>query len=151
MIEISGYSLFCEDIREEIGGRFTLVGVMRPAIGISEFPTTLAKLGIMSKVMRDPESREPLTVRVVYHLPSGEIRILAEETSPSHQGPVPPPIFPALSGLNAQVLETHIVFSPLKLEAPGRIEVIAETSGQETLIDALSFAVIPTDHPANTI
>lgn len=50
MSEISGFALFCEDIRDESQGTDTLVGVLAGGISVSNLPFQIHKLGIYVRV-----------------------------------------------------------------------------------------------------
>lgn len=50
MIGISGFALFCEDIRNESGGSDSLIGVMPQGIIVPSFPFTAHKIGIYARL-----------------------------------------------------------------------------------------------------
>lgn len=50
MIDISGFALFCEDIRDEAGGSDSLIGVMPQGIIVPTFPFTAHKIGIYARL-----------------------------------------------------------------------------------------------------
>jgi len=47
---ISAITLFCEDIRHERNGIESLVGLLPDNISLPEFPSTIAKLGIYTRI-----------------------------------------------------------------------------------------------------
>jgi hypothetical protein len=50
MSGIGGFALFCEDIREEVGGTETLVGVLGGGVLLPELPFKFSKLGIYVRI-----------------------------------------------------------------------------------------------------
>jgi hypothetical protein len=61
-----GYTVFCDDIRQEIGGKLTLVGVYSGEMTVfGTLPATLPKLALYIRYMeRVGESNEPLELRI---------------------------------------------------------------------------------------
>lgn len=74
---ITGSTLFCEDIREEVGGSATLVGVMPDNIGVPGVPGALPKLGIYTR-FAVPSDGEPKAMQVVLRAPDGEESVLGD-------------------------------------------------------------------------
>src|SRR5215469_71646 len=62
----TGHTVFCDDIRYEVSGKITLVGVYAGEMGfVGEFPVTLPKLCLRIIYTEKPnESDEPVEVRV---------------------------------------------------------------------------------------
>jgi len=61
-----GYTVFCDDIRNEIGGKTTLVGVYAGDLVLqSPLPASIPRLGVsLVYVERPGESDLPLSIRV---------------------------------------------------------------------------------------
>lgn len=49
-------ALYCDDIRQEVGGKFTLVGVYQNVLYVDSFPVSLPKLGVMLKAIAPAEN-----------------------------------------------------------------------------------------------
>ena len=119
-----GYTLFCDDIRQEVSGQVTLVGVYgADLITSAPFPATLPKLGLRITYLEKPgESTEPVEIRI--YLPGNA------DGEPAHRLPLPADFrsmasapHPSLSDpfLIAAVL--HAEISPLLLQQEGEIKV----------------------------
>lgn len=122
-----GYTLFCDDIRQEVNGKSTLVGVYgNDLIIYGSLPATLPKLALwVSYFERLGESREPLEL-LVYLPGDGDDaptmrNSIAGETlerirSPNISSDVTPE--DQLFGMTAQ-----IILSPITLKEEGPIKV----------------------------
>lgn len=64
----SGYTLFCDDIRKEEGGKLTLVGLYGPELIVfAPLPAILPKFGMLiTYVERPQESDAPLELQVSF-------------------------------------------------------------------------------------
>jgi hypothetical protein len=61
-----GYTTFCDDIRQEVAGKSTLVGVYGPEMTVfGTLPTNLPKLALSVNYLEHVgESEDPLELRV---------------------------------------------------------------------------------------
>jgi hypothetical protein len=130
-----GYSIFCDDIRQEANGKVTFVGVYtRHMVVHGQFPVLLPKLGVWIQYNQRPEHiTKP--IRFAIFLPTDA------EDSPSIVMEVPPEQTEeaiAKSGYLAKDfslvddkdpvfvgLGTQTVFSPFVIPSPGLIKVRA--------------------------
>lgn len=56
-IPLSVMALFCEDIREEVGGTFTLVGIMPDNLNVLTLPGFIPKLCIYIRIQYQPDAK----------------------------------------------------------------------------------------------
>lgn len=64
-----GRALFAEDARFEVTGAFSLIGILPgAAIGFEKFPGVLAKLAIVTEIIR-PKKAPPLDISLRIYLP----------------------------------------------------------------------------------
>lgn len=133
-------TLFCDDIRHEVGGKYSYIGVYGERLIVSTFPTILPKLCLALKVVTPaatPFSQLSLEVLIddqtLAHWSFDEAA-LAEtcetvvQTDP-HE----------ISGELAQIVSAAFVFSPLHLEGSGFLRVRAET--ESGTLDGLTLHV----------
>jgi hypothetical protein len=67
--EIYGYTIFCDDIRQEVGGKISFVGVYSGTMFVhGEFPVTLPKFAFGISLMQRREILEP-NIQVQIFLP----------------------------------------------------------------------------------
>ena len=122
MIERSLSGIFCDDIREELRGKKSLIGCYGGIMEVSSFPITLPKLCVHT-ILQTPGTR-PFKVVKVFVLQDEDI--LAEGELPAvEQTPSKEP--------NQLIrLDVQFVFSPLTLEKPCVLRVRAHLDGEET-------------------
>jgi hypothetical protein len=114
-------SQFCDDIRQEVGGKFSLIGCYGTSIQIDPLPSVLPKLCVAVKVytpLAKPFGK--LTVRVLRgDAPLAELPFQVEALAlPTTK--LPP-------DARWQVVGAMIVMSPFPVEAACTVRVEAET------------------------
>lgn len=133
---ISSLSLFCEDIRNEVGGLETLVGIFPDNIAFSKgFPSTLAKFGIYTRISFDV-NKPPKFLRIRIVGVEGEIisdaemdeELIAQAVLESKKSDSP------LAGVKQIALA-----SPLVVKSKGRIIVYLVSEKEETIAGILNF------------
>jgi hypothetical protein len=125
-----GSSIFCDDIRYEIGGKTSLIGVYHGVMYVREFPADIAKLGITIffnepremaekrtfnlklKIFSPNSDDEPLINADIMPLSREQIENISESSLDND------PDIPKLVMLKAE-----FTLSPLKIEKPGRMKV----------------------------
>jgi len=125
-MERYGYSIFCDDIRNEPGGKLSFIGCYNAVMFVvREFPVTLPKFCVHFYVF-SPATQPYTSVVARCYIP-GEDQPIAEEpidvpaledqlelvrNLPKDQ-PIPPYI----------VVAASLVFSPLEIKSPGMIHI----------------------------
>lgn len=136
----SGHTIFCDDIRHELGGKITFVGVYTNYLFISgTLPVTLPKLclGIVYREERD--SREKVTIKAFMpgHDDDSPAFKLDIEPQPDF---IPPPPSEEFS-----FREARLFFEApnVTIEQEGRIRVRAYRGDDEIRLGVLTVAVNP--------
>lgn len=133
----TGYSMFCDDIRQEDNGKQFLIGLYSSEMLITSFPTILPSFRVLINYQeRMGESRLP--VKLVVTAPNGtgnDVPIfeaeLAREDMDKVQAPPDGNDEPYVSvGINA-------AFTPFILAHPGRIKVRAYRGEDEIRLGTL--------------
>jgi hypothetical protein len=139
MRPFSFIGMFCEDIREEVSGTHTLIGILPDNINIGGVPGALPKLGVYIRIQLDKDSN-PKTLKSRVKLPGGTIFEFAD-------------LQPLIATAKAQAEEkgtpfTGLVakgtFTPLPIPELGRIEAIVEIDGTEHICGVLNLLPRPT-------
>jgi hypothetical protein len=126
-----GYTIFCDDIRNEMGGKTSFVGVYENEMFIhGDFPCLLPKFGLGIRYMekRGAYKSQPVTLRI--YLPGDE------ENTPSLEAPISQ-IVEARKNLKAHPdadqkaprylkIATNLIIAPLVIAKPGDIKVRAQ-------------------------
>ncbi len=140
-----GYTLFCDDLRREEGGKITLVGLYGAEMIIfGSFPVGLPKLAlVVTFVERPGESDEPL--ELVIYFPGDP------DDAPTHRFPIKPDI---LDGFRKQspepdaedpilTLRLDVLLSPALIKQEGHMKVRIIRGNTEIRMGALRVRAQP--------
>ena len=125
-------TIYCDDIRQEVGGKLSLMGVYNAVMYVPQFPATLPKLWIMATyTMRHDEPPKSLKVRVFRNNePLADL-----DATPDHlqQLANARELVVPLSDSSQRVITSHmhVCFSPLVLDGPCVLRVVAITDKGE--------------------
>lgn len=133
--------IYCDDIRNEVGNKFSFMGIYTRELTIPSAPLLLPRLCIAVKVVTDIDDPfESLVVRVV-KIKDGE------ETELLSTGLLPMPSLtdlPARDGdTTCMLLQMQFVLSPFQIEEEATIRVKATTEREELLGAALHLRIVP--------
>lgn len=142
-----GYALFCEDVRNEVGGSQSYIGVINSGGVIApQYPLHMPKLGVVTMFIQD--AREPIEAMdfVVYFQADGkeqeELVRASAEAQPGRDASEMPGRITKISAI--------LMLSPLVIAEPGVMRVRAYRQGREFKLGALAFALssqLPSDRP----
>ena len=124
--EISGYTVFCDDLRFEVDGKITLVGSYHGVMLVREaFPVTLPKFAMSVAFNQRKTVFEP-KLRLKVFLPGDD------KDEPSIVVEIEPPVdSPTFSSDRPNIgARANIVLAPLVLNSPGLIKVRIERRGE---------------------
>jgi hypothetical protein len=144
-----GYVIFCDDVRYEVGGKLTLIGVYQSLLYVYEdFPTSLNKLVLSIHYSeRLGIDLKPTSIRIsipgepedapgiVAELPMAEIRRSPMPSLGEDLG-LPPPKFLQVG--------TQVVLGALQLKSPGLISVTARRGDEIIHLGNLRILRAPT-------
>lgn len=137
-----GYTIFCDDVREEVGGKLTYVGVYAGHLFVTtEFPLTLAKLCLVIHYMEAVEAPKvgELRIRITFVPDGAEQREISESRIDMLRVRED-----AGSGLapDSEVLRLVLINSmtPATFETPGMIRVRAYRGDDELRLGALRIS-----------
>jgi len=123
---------YCDDIRQEIGGKLSLMGVYNGVMFVQQFPVTLPKFWVVANyvVSRD-EPPKSLKFRVFKNNePLADLDATPEylEQLAHAREPVVPPPDGSQKVISTQ---TQVCFAPLVIDAPCVLRVVAITDKKE--------------------
>ena len=124
-------TIFCDDVRQEILGKLTFVGVYAGQLFVPTFPTTLAKLCLAIDVITP--ARQPLQKVVIRVLKDDDVLTEAEVPGANL---IPDPAYPLPpndddSDNRLQRLQSLFAYAPFPIEKPCRIRVRVQTESEE--------------------
>jgi hypothetical protein len=136
-------TLFCDDIRQEVGGKLSFIGAYSGGLFVEGFPVTLPRLCLFVKVVTpaaDPV--RALTLRVLR-----DEEILQEITADEEQLAV---ACDSVEEMTQEELKERVhvanfvlVFSPIQFHGPCTLRVRVETENGEMRGIALKIARAP--------
>lgn len=130
--------LFCEDVRQEVGGTVSIVGVLPDNVSVEQWPGVMPKLGIYLRVHMNPE-HNPVGLVVKLRGPSGDVLL----------GTIPPETIAEAkrSGLDKNQpicgIIFHAVATPWIMGEPGQLSLIFHVDGEDIVAAILNIAGPP--------
>jgi hypothetical protein len=149
--DIFGTTIFCDDIRHEVGGKTTYVGVYKGFIGFhGDFPFVLPKFSFgVSFRQRRPLAVSPIKIRIYLPGDEDDAPSIEAELSMDKQQNEPPPFDP---GPNSYVsAETNLTFAPFQIMQPGLIKVRAVRSDEMHRLGTITVVQLPSADRAQTL
>lgn len=124
-MEPYGITIFCDDIRFEQHGKYSVIGCYGPDMIVSEFPALLPKFACLVQ-LRFPATRLlPMTLKVYFPGDAEDAPGFSQQIHPGEDtDPAPAPAEVLAQGVDPlRGVLYPLVLSPLPLQQPGRIKV----------------------------
>lgn len=154
--EAFGHTVFCDDVRVEADGKFTLVGVYPIVMYVhSDFPMQLPKFGMFVTYNErlDSPSAEPAEGLVLLPGETEEnpsVRF-SLDLSPYRNKPLPDHARdPDMPPVEHVVFHAHLIFTPLNISSPGNMEVYAIRDGVKINLGRLRIIRASAQTPTKT-
>jgi hypothetical protein len=131
-------TIFCDDIRQEIGGKLSLIGIYSGALFVPAFPATLPKLCLLVKVLTPAD--DPLRVlklrilkddEVLQEVSLNEEQLVAASDSSEDLTEEQREEHKQKKDEHVQVTQLLLAFSPLQLDGPCVLKVRVQTEATE--------------------
>ena len=68
----TGHTIFCDDIREEVGGKYSLIGVYSDLLEVVSFPVVLPQLAFAVTLWESPDDVAEVDLRITYKAEESE-------------------------------------------------------------------------------
>ena len=125
-----GITVFCDDIREEVGGKSSYIGIYKGVMYVqADFPLTLPKLG-MGVILNQKLNAFASNIKLRIILPDNETMELAAPSMDAQRSQLEP-------DAELHQLYLKVIVSPLILKGEGSIKVRAICDGEEVRLGAL--------------
>lgn len=137
---------WCDDIRQEVGEKYSAMGVYTGVLLVPTFPMALPKLCLMLRIITPAE--QPLrsvTMRILK-----DDAVLVETSLNEGQLTIPEP-FPEMipdNGERVRILAMPFMFSPFNLDTPCTLRVRIQTEAEELKGLGLRVTYLPGHIPA---
>jgi hypothetical protein len=144
----NGHATFCDDVRQEIGGKITIVGVYGGELtAYGEAPIALPQLHVVVAFRNAPKD-EPYNLKIVVTMngTAGEDKVLSSsdiEIPAPEQDLIPPPIDE--HSMRFMELSNIVRLSPLFITEPCTITVRAYLGDDEVRLGALRVKLAASD------
>ena len=127
-------TIFCDDVRNEIGGKFSYIGIYTGGMEVPAFPAALPKFAFVVNVVEPRKMAEVRDepIRINLYLPGDDNPSIFGDLAPIKDNLLgtPVPHIPEDPGANPiSVANAIFVIAPLLLQQPGRIRVRCEYPG----------------------
>lgn len=131
MISRHVQTIFCDDIRHEIGGKISYIGVYSSSMYVKKFPAILPKIGLSVKVISPvAHPLRTMTLRVLKDeemlqtIELNEIQLKEASQDVSEQDQ-------KQGTQRVQIAQFILIFSPLEIAAPCTLRVRVQTESGE--------------------
>jgi hypothetical protein len=137
------FSIYCDDVRQEVGNKLSLIGIYREKMLVSALPVLIPKLCVCVWA-RTPESKPFRALKIKLFLND---KILVEQDAPSLQMDEAQSARTALTPLPGESLmptltaQIAVQISPLPIEAPSVLRVRVQTEEEELRAGGLTIEV----------
>lgn len=129
-------TIFCDDIRQEIGGKMSFMGVYGGDMFLTKLPALLPKICIFAKAVTPIDKPiKSFGIKVTY----GD-EVLAE-FEPQDIGDIAKYEASILEDKSVMVVGTAITLAPFHIAEPGKLLVHATTESEELSAPGLSISV----------
>lgn len=140
----SGHTIFCDDVRQEVSGKQTLVGTYGTYMYVAEFPVMLPKVCCVITYREAPESAGHVAIRVIQEIGDDET-VVAEIEYDIPEGTRPPA---ELEGSFIRREGKFVVqLSPFSMEGPGFLKVRVFRGDDEIRLGAMKIDLAPSIPP----
>lgn len=141
MIRPSVVGMFCESIREEVGEKTTIVGILPTNLEVEEFPATILNLGLYVRINVD-SAWVPTPIKISLGEADGKSNALVEISEEFLKGALED------ARVKDQILVT-LVFqrpaTPFHVKEPTNVQVTVNIDGEEFIATGIRFAKKQTD------
>ena len=146
--EVSGYTIFCDDIRYEIDGKINYIGCYPSTIFIhASFPFTILRLCFAATLLQRRENFDPnIEIRIFLPGDATDAPSFVAEMKETSEGAIAEQTAKQVEGLPLSdqriiAMHTRIVATGLTVKEPGMINVRAVRKGE--LIRLGGIRVVP--------
>lgn len=134
------YATYCDDVRLEVNGKSSLIGVYSDAMFVSSFPANLMKLCVVVNAVTP--SSNPFKGFKITALYDG--KIMAEMEVPDEQLQEEIAKAPTAPIKNIQA---QMIFAPFIIDKPGTLHVVFESEGEVMTSNPLQVIDLPEGSP----
>lgn len=130
------YTTYCDDVRLEVNGKTSLIGVFADAIFLPSFPINVMKLcAVVNAVTPAEEPFKGFKITAVYNgNPIAEMEVPDEQLQEQLEKAPTTPI---------KTIQAQMIFSPLVVDKPGELKILFESAGVTLASNSLQVMQAP--------
>lgn len=139
-MEARGYTIFCDDIRNEVGGKLTLVGCYTgEMVHEGEYPLALPKLALSVQLLMPPDNMPRTFELIVDYMPTGQVLFaVSNDLTEIDLGPLLTQPSEAEDEEDRYIaLGSNITLVPFVVPQDGKLRVRAMLDGQLVKLGSL--------------
>ena len=134
------YAVFCDDIRQEINGKITMVGIYTDRLLVSSVPTVLPKLCLALSIATDKEKMfEEISVTGTFGRDEVFKMELHKEQIQNIVAQAPKSETPA----KFFTVQLNAILTPFQLERTGKLVLTVMADGEELECGGLEISLAP--------
>lgn len=150
MIARQVQTVFCDDIRQEVNGKLSLIGVYGGNMLVPAFPVIIPKLCLLVKILAPAD--DPINSMTVRVLRNDEVLQEINIDEDQLNAAIPPNKDESDSkdrGSRVQSAQLILIYSPIQFDDPSKIRVRVQTDKDELRGLALEVGLVetPADPP----
>jgi hypothetical protein len=157
----SGHTIFCDDIREEIGGKVTLVGVYSLYLYPAEIPCAIPKICLSIEYREEVFNSDKIVFKVIFEEIEDNIKI--SPSSPRKKTGIetvlvempveipPDAVAPKPKGFMMRQSRLNLQISPFPIQTRGLLKVRAYRRDEEIRLGTLIIDRAPPQEPGSKI
>ncbi|HEY1543185.1 MAG TPA: hypothetical protein VGG01_12310 [Xanthobacteraceae bacterium] len=152
--DVYGFTEFCDDVRQEVGGKFSYIGVYGGNMFIhGPFPITLGKFCLAITLMQLREGFEPnIGLKIFLPGDSEDAPSIDAEFQETKEGAIAEQTAAQAAGLpkpdfSFVAMNTKLIFSPFTINQPGDMRVRAVRRGELIRLGGLRIIAAPVEQP----
>ena len=138
------FAAFCDDIRFEVGGKITLVGMYGADMYLPEFPYFIPKLGV-STIINSPIGQVPKSLSI--KIEKGDEVLMEFELGTAEQIKAAISQSPSRSDMHdlptRSTYFSHIITPPITIAQPCTLRAIAVVDGEAYMAGKLHIGKMP--------
>lgn len=130
------YATYCDDVRLEITGKTSQMGVFADVMYVQSFPVNLPKFCVVINAVTPASNPfKGFKITALYNdAPLGEMEVLDEQLQTEIAKAPTAPI---------KNVQAQMIFAPLLLEKPGELKILFESGGETIASNVLLTMVAP--------
>lgn len=143
----NGYTIFCDDIRSEIGDKYSLMGIYSGALNVSSMPVTLPRFSFAITLWEPMDDVKDTNYKISFKPDGGVEVVLVSHDQPSKEVITDGSPEEDHADDDIELAESNIflTLTAIRLKSPGRFKVRAYRDNKEVRLGTLRVNLIESE------